>query len=561
MLDDMRDVNVGNWEWESGTFPESGVTIDDTDMIQGLGSNLFEDDSDSDANYDHFSDSDYGFTDEDDRLYDENVDVNTTLPSNFLERDDRMFDSDSEEYPDSDDGFSSLNETEDEDDSRTKKTHVFKPIKGKEELVFCEGMLFRNRAQFAGAIRHHSILQGKQIRFTKNETTRVRAKCRVYVDPDNGKCKVECPWEIFASERKKGSKTLQVKKYNPNHNCGRIWNNKLMNSEWLSMMYFDEIRISPTLKVSEMMEKVRQEFKCNVSLSQCYRTKHKVLRKIEGSMDEQYAKLWDYCHEIHRTNPVVEIENTSTWTWFLQHLIPDLEIVNEPTWTIISDKQKGLENAIKQLLPAIEHRHCVKHLHNNFKNAGFPGKVLHDKMWELARASYVGRFNFLMGELEKEDPKAFEWLSDPNRDPCHWSRSHFILTPKCDILVNNLCKPFNKAILCARDKPILTMLERLRTYFMDRLVKKREFATKWVDELGPKIHKKIEKIKERYGDYIIHPCGEGEFEARGFDGGQHTINLKTQTCSCRRWDLTGIPCEHAARVIVESGGQPEEYIC
>ncbi|KAH7866093.1 hypothetical protein Vadar_015494 [Vaccinium darrowii] len=138
MLDDMRDVNVGNWEWESGTFPESGVTIDDTDMIQGLGSNLFEDDSDSDANYDHFSDSDYGFTDEDDRLYDENVDVNTTLPSNFLERDDRMFDSDSEEYPDSDDGFSSLNETEDEDDSRTKKTHVFKPIKGKEEPVFCE---------------------------------------------------------------------------------------------------------------------------------------------------------------------------------------------------------------------------------------------------------------------------------------------------------------------------------------------------------------------------------------------------------------------------------------
>ncbi|KAH7856453.1 hypothetical protein Vadar_001565 [Vaccinium darrowii] len=383
MLDDMRDVNVGNWEWESGTFPESGVTIDDTDMIQGLGSNLFEDDSDSDANYDHFSDSDYGFTDEDDRLYDENVDVNTTLPSNFLERDDRMFDSDSEEYPDSDDGFSSLNETEDEDDSRTKKTHVFKPIKGKEEPVFCEGMLFRNRAQFAGAIRHHSILQGKQIRFTKNETTRVRAKCRVYVDPDNGKCKVECPWEIFASERKKGSKTLQVKKYNPNHNCGRIWNNKLMNSEWLSMMYFDEIRISPTLKVSEMMEKVRQEFKCNVSLSQCYRAKHKVLRKIEGSMDEQYAKLWDYCREIHRTNP---------------------------------------------------------------------------------------------------------------------------------------------------------------------------------DELGPKIHKKIEKIKERYGDYIIHPCGEGEFEARGFDGGQHTINLKTQTCSCRRWDLTGIPCEHAARVIVESGGQPEEYV-
>lgn len=112
----------------------------------------------------------------------------------------------------------------------------------------------------------------------------------------------------------------------------------------------------------------------------------------------------------------------------------------------------------------------------------------------------------------------------------------------------------------ARDKPILTLLERLRTYFMDRLVKKREFATKWVDDLGPKIHKKIEKINGRYGDYIIHPCGGGEFEARGFSGSQNTVNLEEQTCSCRRWDLTGIPCEHAARVIVESGGQPEEYV-
>ena len=36
---------------------------------------------------------------------------------------------------------------------------------------------------------------------------------------------------------------------------------------------------------------------------------------------------------------VVEVENTSTWTWFLAHLANDLEIPNEPTRTIISDKQ------------------------------------------------------------------------------------------------------------------------------------------------------------------------------------------------------------------------------
>ncbi|KAF7137151.1 hypothetical protein RHSIM_Rhsim07G0033600 [Rhododendron simsii] len=59
ILDDLLDVDVGNWEWESGTFPKSGVTIADVDMIEGLGGRLADDDSDSDANYDYFHDRDY----------------------------------------------------------------------------------------------------------------------------------------------------------------------------------------------------------------------------------------------------------------------------------------------------------------------------------------------------------------------------------------------------------------------------------------------------------------------------------------------------------------------
>ncbi|KAI8573354.1 hypothetical protein RHMOL_Rhmol01G0270400 [Rhododendron molle] len=496
----LEDVDVANWDWECGNFPESGNTIERLGDVadDGMQGDV---DSESDANYDIFIDSDYDLSDEDDRMYEENVDVNTEWAGsknsmiNGDERDsedDLMYEG-KEEVSDSDDGFSSLNEAEWEDEQRASKAQVFRSLKGKEEPVFCMGMLFRNRAQLAGAIRQHSILQGREIRFLKNETTRVRAKCKVYKEEEG---KVDCTWEISATNRATSNKTLKVVAYNPNHNCGRIWDNKLMNSSWLARIYFDDIRISPSIKTKELVEK---------------------------------------------------------------HLIRDIQIVNEPTWTIISDKQKGLENAIKELLPSIEHRHCVRHLHNNFKNAGFPGQVLHDKMWNLATASYVGKFNFLMEELKKEDLRAFTWLSHQDRNPCHWSRSHFILTPKCDILLNNLCEPFNKAILCARDKPILTMLERLRTYFMNRLEEKRKFATKWVDDLGPKIHKKIEKIK-KYGDFIIVPCGGQEFEARAIRGGQYTVNLQAQTCSCRRWDLTGIPCEHAATVIAREGGRPEDYV-
>ncbi|XP_050106772.1 uncharacterized protein LOC126586117 isoform X1 [Malus sylvestris] len=63
----------------------------------------------------------------------------------------------------------------------------------------------------------------------------------------------------------------------------------------------------------------------------------------------------------------VEIENKETWSWFLQLLIDDLGPVEEHRWTFISDQQKGLDVAFKQVVPRADHRWCVRHLYGNFK--------------------------------------------------------------------------------------------------------------------------------------------------------------------------------------------------
>ncbi|KAH7839283.1 hypothetical protein Vadar_002200 [Vaccinium darrowii] len=215
LVDDLEEVDVGNWEWETGTFPQSGVTIEDVDMVEGLGDPL-EDDLDSNENYEEFDDSDYDLSDEDDRLFEENVDGNmqgsgsrnqsldpSQMNTFLAEGDNGPYETDNEDYTDSDDGFGSLDEADGEDDQLGRKSCVFKSIKGREEPVFCEGMIFRNRAQLAGAISQHSIMQGKDIRFIKNETRRVRAKCKLYIDPVDGKSKKECPCELFSSDRGK----------------------------------------------------------------------------------------------------------------------------------------------------------------------------------------------------------------------------------------------------------------------------------------------------------------------------------------------------------------------
>ena len=208
---------------------------------------------------------------------------------------------------------------------------------------------------------------------------------------------------------------------------------------------------------------------------------------------------------------------------------------------------QGLENAIADLLPSVEHRHYFRHLHANFKLAGHTGKALKDMMWNITRASYVGRFHALMEELFAYDNSAFQWLV--GKQPLNWSRSHFRSTSKCDMLCNNLCESFNASILHARNMPILTMLERIRVYLMDKMTTKREMAAKWNDDIGPKIKKIIEKAKEGSSSYIPTLVGNKLFEVRGVYGDQFVVDLESRTCPCRRWDLTGLPCLHAVSAI------------
>ncbi|KAK8700552.1 hypothetical protein V6N13_018946 [Hibiscus sabdariffa] len=65
-----------------------------------------------------------------------------------------------------------------------------------------------------------------------------------------------------------------------------------------------------------------------------------------------------------------------------------------------------------------------------------------------------------MAELKAISNDAFDWLN--GNDPSQWSESHFSPFYKSDMLLNNLSECFNKMILEARDKPILTLMEMVR---------------------------------------------------------------------------------------------------
>ena len=83
----------------------------------------------------------------------------------------------------------------------------------------------------------------------------------------------------------------------------------------------------------------------------------------------------------------------------------------------LTSKLKGLVPASYDLLPSVEHRFCVMHLHANFKTAGYRSKAYKDLLWNAATSSNVPYFKFTMGKMKETYETVFKWFNDKPTAP------------------------------------------------------------------------------------------------------------------------------------------------
>lgn len=61
-------------------------------------------------------------------------------------------------------------------------------------------------------------------------------------------------------------------------------------------------------------------------------------------------------------------------------------------------------------------------------------------------------------------------------------------------------------------------------------------------------------------EFIAHWNGKDQFEIEGCYGQKFKLNIGERTCSCRRWQLSGIPCAHAISCMYYVGYILEEFV-
>ena len=216
---------------------------------------------------------------------------------------------------------------------------------------------------------------------------------------------------------------------------------------------------------------------------------------------------------------------------------------------------QGLVEAFEETMLNIEHRYCDKHMHDNFKTQF--KKEDKQLIWNPTGASTEKTFEWHMQKLKEADQKAHDWLVSKN--PKSWARCFFSTHTKCDAIQNNISESFNAYIAEARDMPILSMIEWIRKRLMKRFYVKYTGMQRYRGDICPAVQDKLEKLKYESRNCFCTPAGQLKYQVDYYST-QASVNLVERTCSCRMWDITGVPCKHAISAIYANRELPEAYV-
>ncbi|XP_042488847.1 uncharacterized protein LOC122068993 [Macadamia integrifolia] len=253
---------------------------------------------------------------------------------------------------------------------------------------------------------------------------------------------------------------------------------------------------------------------------------------------------------------VVEVECINSWEWFLSNIYGIFyRTLEDNPITFMSDKPKGLCEAISDTFPGCHHRWCCGYLYQNFKSL-HPVVLLRRYFWMVTKASNLFFFKKAMNEMKGIDQKAYEWLS--KHLPKMWSRRAFDVRCKSDHITNNMTKSFNQLIAPFRVNPILTLFYEIRKTLMENMHKKYQHGCNYKGRVTPCIKKKLNAIATKARECMVLRAGVDKFEVTE-NQGRYVVDLKNQSCGCMVWNVSGIPCKHATACIKFKRESLEKY--
>ncbi|KAL8209502.1 hypothetical protein R6Q57_006234 [Mikania cordata] len=259
---------------------------------------------------------------------------------------------------------------------------------------------------------------------------------------------------------------------------------------------------------------------------------------------------------------VVDTISDDNWRWFLQQLKAALTTCHG--LTIVADREKGLKESISDVFQedGVYHAYCLRFLSEQLIT-DLKGQFSHevkrlivDDFYAAAYAPRPEGFQKCIESIKSISLEAYNWVIES--EPMHWANA-FFLGARYNHMTSNFGEMFYSWASEAHELPITQMVDTIRGKIMELINHRRAASNHWLTRLTPFREERLEKESIKVCALQVFNSGPtgNKFEVRG--DSIDVVDISNYDCSCKGWQLSGLPCCHAIAVIGCLGRDPFDY--
>ena len=206
--------------------------------------------------------------------------------------------------------------------------------------------------------------------------------------------------------------------------------------------------------------------------------------------------------------------------------------------TVVSDHQKGLVPALANVIPSVSHCYCCRHLAEKTKST-YKDSTIVMKFCCATKAYRPCEYESFMEDIRVVSQDAYNYIPGFCRQ--HWANA-FVEGRRYDMLTSNAAECTNGMLKDTRVLSIVKQVE-IRARLMEFSQKQRTKNLKINSRLTPYAEKVLGQETEEAQRLHVRVAGLVEFQVQFAN--YVDIVLNRWTCTCRKWEVLGIPCSHA----------------
>lgn len=247
---------------------------------------------------------------------------------------------------------------------------------------------------------------------------------------------------------------------------------------------------------------------------------------------------------------IVDVESDDNWMWFISELRKLLVVNTEtiPRLTILSERRPAIVEAVATHFPNAIHGFCLRYVSENFRDT-FKISKLVNIFWNAAYALTAADFESKISEMVEISKDVIPWLQQ--FPPQLWAVGYFQGVRYSHFTLGVTEILYNWAVEC-HELPIVQTIEYIRNQMDSWFSERRNMGMGLTSFLVPSAEKKILESIDDSRCYQVLRANEVEFEIVSTER-TNIVDIRSRVCSCRRWQLYGFPCAHAAAALISSG--------